>query len=53
MKYKYYSKRGDLLAESDSVIKFNLDLFPICKGLEPKVSAKVKTAHWQNKEEEK
>jgi hypothetical protein len=35
MKYKYYMKNGNLLAESDSSIKFNTKLFPAFGDIEP------------------
>ncbi len=54
MKYKYYNVNGVLIAESDSVIKFNYDLFPIMKGVEPVVSkSKKQTYYTKNDEEEK
>ncbi len=52
MKYKYYDKRKNLLAESDSPIKFNEKLFPIFKDLEPAVEKTKKISFYEHKEEE-
>ena len=42
MKYKYIDKSGRLIAESDTVIRFNTKLFPIWKDLEPVIEKEGK-----------
>lgn len=51
MKYKYLLKNGKLLAESDSLIKFNTELFPIFKDIEP-VEEKAKRVNFYDKDKE-
>ena len=53
MKYKYYNVNDILIAESDSVIKFNLDLFPIMKDVKPVISKSKKQTYYDKNEEEK
>ena len=43
MKYKYIDKHGRLLAESDSPITFNKELFPAWQDIKP-VTGKPKAA---------
>jgi len=43
MKYKYHDQRGRLLCESDSPIKFNLELYPIWKFLKCTIAGEKDT----------
>ncbi len=54
MKYKYYLGNGNLLAESNSEISFNLDLFPAFKEIKPVVEEpkKKKRNYYDNNEED-
>ncbi len=52
MKYKYFDGHGRIIAESDSLIKFNKDLFPLWATIEPVIESKTKTKtsakkHWE------
>ena len=40
MKYKYFDGHERMIAESDSVIQFNKDLFPAWTDIEPVVENK-------------
>ena len=51
MKYKYYNVNGILFAESDSVIKFNMDLLPVMKDVKPVISKTKKQTYYKNEEE--
>ena len=52
MKYKYLDKHGRLIAESDTAIKFNTELFPIWKDLKPVIDKPVKTQSKRSWEKE-
>ena len=52
MKYKYIDGNGRLIAESDTVIKFNKKLFPAWQDIEPVIEKSVRTQSKKSWEKE-